>query len=179
MAFFAAAVLGFLALLGFKLATPAQGASATQVQSKGGYTPLLNNCGSWHPLLTRRASSPSSWTAAEADEYFRQLSYVSLIKVEMGFNQTGRYSRLKSVLKARTSLASLRLVLQIGWLALFADILYWTLGGAGQLDDVESISQSHATLNEVLYYGGLALFLLLLLLSWLRWRINQREQGRE
>jgi len=73
---------------------------------------------------------------------------------------------------------SLSAWLRIGWFALAADVAYWWLGGAGQLDDVESISQWHAILNEVLYFGGLVLFVVLLVLSWLLWRVNERERTR-
>jgi hypothetical protein len=69
--------------------------------------------------------------------------------------------------------------LRIGWLALAADFLYWWLGGAGPLDDAPGrpISQLHAALNVVLYFGGAVLFLVLLVLSWLRWRANERERA--
>jgi hypothetical protein len=66
----------------------------------------------------------------------------------------------------------------LGWFALAADVAYWWLGGAGQLDDVESISPWHAILNEVLYFGGLVLFVVLLVLGWLLWRVNERERTR-
>lgn len=68
---------------------------------------------------------------------------------------------------------------RVGWLALAADFLYWRLGGAGLLDDNEgNIPQWHGILNAVLWYGGLLLFLVLLVLSWLLWRVNERERAR-
>jgi len=52
-------------------------------------------------------------------------------------------------------------------------------GGAGPLDDAgPPISGWHATLNEVLYFGGWVLFLVLLVLSYLLWRVNERERMR-
>lgn len=72
---------------------------------------------------------------------------------------------------------SLRAWLRIGWLALAADFAYWMFGGAGPLDDAgPPISRWHATLNAVLYFGGGVLFLILLVLSYLRWRVNERER---
>lgn len=66
-----------------------------------------------------------------------------------------------------------------GWLALAADFLYWRLGGAGPLDDNEgNVPQWHGILNAVLWYGGGLLFVVLLALSYLLWRANQRERMR-
>jgi hypothetical protein len=74
---------------------------------------------------------------------------------------------------------SLSAWLRLGWLVLAADVAYWMFGGAGPLDDGgPPISSWHATLNEVLYFGGWVLFLVLLVLSYLRWRVNERERMR-
>jgi hypothetical protein len=71
---------------------------------------------------------------------------------------------------------SLRAWLWIGWLTLAADFAYWRFG-VGTLDDNEEpISYRHGVLNAVLWYGGLLLFLVLLVLSWLLWRANERER---
>jgi hypothetical protein len=73
---------------------------------------------------------------------------------------------------------SLSAWIRIGWLVLAADFVYWMFGGAGPLDDAGYISSWHATLNEVLYFGGWILFLVLLVLSYLLWRVNERERMR-
>jgi hypothetical protein len=74
---------------------------------------------------------------------------------------------------------SLSAWLRIGWLALAADVAYFMFGGAGPLDDAgPPISGWHATLNEVLYFGGWVLFLVLLVLSYLLWRVNECERMR-
>jgi hypothetical protein len=59
-----------------------------------------------------------------------------------------------------------------------ADVAYFLSGGTGQLDDVQSISQWHATLNGVLYFGGFVLLFVLFVLGWLLWRVNERERTR-
>ena len=59
-----------------------------------------------------------------------------------------------------------------------ADVAYFLLGGTGQLDDVQSISQWHALLNGILYFGGFVLLFVLLVLSYLLWRVNERERMR-
>jgi hypothetical protein len=72
---------------------------------------------------------------------------------------------------------SLRTWLRIGWLALAADFAYWLFGGAGAFDDSgPPISRWHGTLNEFLYFGGWVLFFVLVVLSYLLWRINERER---
>ena len=74
---------------------------------------------------------------------------------------------------------SLSAWLRIGWLALAADVAYWIFGGAGPLDDAgPPISSWHATLNAFLYFGGWVVLLVLLVLSYLRWRVNERERTR-
>jgi hypothetical protein len=73
---------------------------------------------------------------------------------------------------------SLSAWLRVGWLALAADFAYWRFG-VGALDDNEQpISQWHGVLNGVLWYGGLLLFVVLLVLSLLLWRANERERTR-
>jgi hypothetical protein len=52
-------------------------------------------------------------------------------------------------------------------------------GSAGPLDDSwPPISSWHAALNRVLYFGGWVLFFVLLVLSYLLWRVNERERIR-
>jgi D-alanyl-lipoteichoic acid acyltransferase DltB (MBOAT superfamily) len=72
---------------------------------------------------------------------------------------------------------SLSAWVRVGWLALAADFLYWRLGGSGPLDDNEgSVPQWHSILNAVLWYGGALLFVVLLVVSYLLWRANERER---
>jgi heme/copper-type cytochrome/quinol oxidase subunit 2 len=67
--------------------------------------------------------------------------------------------------------------LRIGWIALAADVAYFMFGGAGALDDSgPPISSWHATLNAFLYFGGGVLLLVLLVLSYLLWRVNERAR---
>jgi hypothetical protein len=73
---------------------------------------------------------------------------------------------------------SLSAWLRIGWFIMAADVAYFLLGGTGQLDDTQSISQWHERLNGVLWYGGALLFFVLLILSYLSWRVNERERMR-
>jgi hypothetical protein len=72
---------------------------------------------------------------------------------------------------------SLSTALRLGWLVLAADFAYFWLGGAGPLDDAPGppISDWHATLNAILYFGGGVLFVVLLVLSLLLWHANERE----
>ena len=74
----------------------------------------------------------------------------------------------------RASLAPLRLAAAC-WLALAADFLYFGFGVTRD-DNEPAISQLHGILNAVLWYGGWVLFVVLLILSWLRWRVNERER---
>jgi hypothetical protein len=70
--------------------------------------------------------------------------------------------------------------LRIGWLAFAADVAYWMFGGAGPLDDGgPPVSSWHATLNAILYFGGAVLFLVLLVLSYLVWRVNEGARTRD
>lgn len=66
----------------------------------------------------------------------------------------------------------LKALLGLGWLVLVGDVVYWTWE-LGQ-DEEQQLSTWHADLNEILFYGAPILFLLLLCLSYLAWRINQR-----
>ena len=63
--------------------------------------------------------------------------------------------------------------IRLGWLVLAADFAYWSW----QLRQPEEqqLSSWHAVLNIVLYYGGAALFVVLLCVSYITWRLNQRE----
>jgi hypothetical protein len=40
----------------------------------------------------------------------------------------------------------------------------------------QHLSSWHLTLNIILYYGGALLFVALLLVSYLVWRVNQRDR---
>ena len=71
---------------------------------------------------------------------------------------------------------SLRAWLRIGWLLLAADFAYW-LWQLRQPED-EQLPSWHATLNFVLYYGGALLFVALFVVSYLLWRVNERERTR-
>ncbi len=63
--------------------------------------------------------------------------------------------------------------LKLGWLALAADAVYWLFGGAGAFDDSgPPISDAHAAMNAVLYFGGWLLFAVLVVVSYLVWRVN-------
>lgn len=69
---------------------------------------------------------------------------------------------------------SLSALLRLGWFALAADFAYW-LWELRQPEE-QHLSSWHATLNIVLYYGGALLFLVLLIVSWIVWRANERER---
>jgi heme/copper-type cytochrome/quinol oxidase subunit 2 len=68
---------------------------------------------------------------------------------------------------------SLNAWLRLGWLVLAADLVYW-LWELRQPEE-QQLSSWHAALNIVLYYGGAILFVVLLVVSYLVWRVNQRE----
>ncbi len=73
---------------------------------------------------------------------------------------------------------SLRAWLRVGWLVLAADAVYWRFG-VGPLDDNEQpISHWHGVLNAVTWYGGGIVFLVVLILHWIRWRENEPERAR-
>jgi hypothetical protein len=63
--------------------------------------------------------------------------------------------------------------LRLGWLVLAADFAYW-LWQLRQPEDQE-LSSWHATLNILLYWGGAFLLVLLLVVSYMVWRVKQRE----
>lgn len=63
--------------------------------------------------------------------------------------------------------------LRVGWLVLAADVLYW-LWELRQPEE-QRLSSWHATLNIFLYWGGAILFVVLLLIGYVAWRVKQRE----
>ena len=63
--------------------------------------------------------------------------------------------------------------LRLGWFFLAADFAYW-LWELRQPEE-QQLSSWHAALNIVLYWGGGILFFVLLLVSYVVWRVNQRE----
>lgn len=67
---------------------------------------------------------------------------------------------------------SLNALLRLGWLVLAADFLYW-LWELRQPEE-QRLSSWHATLDIVLYWGGGLLFVIVLLVSYVVWRVNQR-----
>jgi hypothetical protein len=69
---------------------------------------------------------------------------------------------------------SLSAWLRLGWLVLAADFVYW-MWELRQPED-QQLSGWHATLNIFLYYGGGILFVVLLVLSVLVWRVNQHHR---
>lgn len=67
---------------------------------------------------------------------------------------------------------SLNALLRLGWLVLGADFAYW-LWELRQPEG-QQLSSWHAALNIVLYYGGALLFVALIVVSYIVWRIDQR-----
>lgn len=69
---------------------------------------------------------------------------------------------------------SLSAWLRIGWLVLAADVVYWIVisGHTGE----PGPRGWWGTLNIFLYYGGALLFVFLLVVSYVAWRVNQRER---
>jgi hypothetical protein len=63
---------------------------------------------------------------------------------------------------------------RLGWLVLAADFAYW-LWELRQPEE-HQLSSWHATLNIFLYWGGALLFVVLLSVSWILWRANERER---
>lgn len=63
--------------------------------------------------------------------------------------------------------------LRIGWLVLVADVVYfgWLMG---QLEE-PGPEGWWGSLNIFLYWGGALLFLVLLIVSYIDWRMKQRE----
>jgi cytochrome c-type biogenesis protein CcmH/NrfG len=70
---------------------------------------------------------------------------------------------------------SLSTWLRLGWLAVAADFLYW-IWELRQPEE-QQLSSWHADLNVALYYGGALLFVALLLVSYVAWRVNQRHRS--
>jgi hypothetical protein len=64
--------------------------------------------------------------------------------------------------------------LRPGWLVLAADVAYW-LWQLRQAEE-QQLSSWHATLNIFLYWGGALLFVVLLIVSLIVWRANERER---
>jgi hypothetical protein len=64
--------------------------------------------------------------------------------------------------------------LRVGWLILSADVLYW-ISGVAYKGEEEPLADWQATLNSITYFGGLILFALLLVGSYIDWRRKQRE----
>lgn len=64
--------------------------------------------------------------------------------------------------------------LRLGWFLVAADLAYW-IWELRQPEE-QQLSQWHADLNIALYYGGGFLFIALLVLSYLAWRVNQRAR---
>ena len=69
---------------------------------------------------------------------------------------------------------SLSAWLRIGWLVLAADVVYfgWMMGHTGE-PGPEGWS---GYLNIFLYWGGALLFIVLLIVSLIVWRANERER---
>lgn len=69
---------------------------------------------------------------------------------------------------------SLSAWLRIGWLLLLADVVYWLwlMGHAGE----PGPEGWWGYLNILLYWGGAFLFIVLLVVSYIVWRVNQRDQ---
>src|SRR5579859_7662624 len=76
--------------------------------------------------------------------------------------------------ECKTGRVSLSVWLRAGWFVLAADFAYW-LWELRQPEE-QQLSSWHATLNIVLYYGGGLLFVVLLIVSYIVWRLNQRER---
>ena len=68
---------------------------------------------------------------------------------------------------------SLSAWLRIGWLVLAADFVYW-LWLMGQPEP--GPEGWWGRLNIVLYFGGALLFVVLLIVSLIVWRVNERER---
>jgi cytochrome c-type biogenesis protein CcmH/NrfG len=67
--------------------------------------------------------------------------------------------------------------LRAGWLIVTADFVYW-LWELRRREE-QQLSTWHADLNVVLYYGGAILFVGLLLVSYVAWRVKQRARDIE
>jgi hypothetical protein len=65
-------------------------------------------------------------------------------------------------------------LLRPGWLVLAADFAYW-LWELRQPEE-QQLSSWHATLNIVLYWGGALLFVALIIVSLIVWRVNERQR---
>lgn len=67
-----------------------------------------------------------------------------------------------------------RRLLRLGWSLVAADLVYW-LWELRQPEE-QQLSSWHANLNVVLYWGGGILFVVLLLVGYVAWRVDQRRR---
>lgn len=72
-------------------------------------------------------------------------------------------------------MSQLRPWLRAGWLLVLADIVYW-LWLMGHADE-PGPQGWWGTLNIFLFYGGALVFVLLVVVSLLAWRANERQRA--
>lgn len=63
--------------------------------------------------------------------------------------------------------------IRLGWFLMAADVAYW-LWELRQPEE-QQLSSWHVALNIALVLGGAILLVVLLLVSYVAWRVNQRE----